>query len=40
MSAFTLRCLVCRQRLALWYIVVIVFSLAALAGFILLLETV
>jgi hypothetical protein len=40
MSAFALRCLVCHHKLPLWYIFVIVFVIASLAGFMLLLEQV
>ncbi len=40
MTAYTLRCLVCHQRLPLWYIFIVVIAIAALVGFILLLEQV
>jgi hypothetical protein len=37
-GAFALRCRVCHQRLFLWYVIVVIFAIAALTGLLFLLE--
>lgn len=39
-GVFALRCRVCRQRLPCWYLLIILVTVAALAGLIFLLEMV